>query len=112
VRLPKTELLDVTKRIRHLAQRNAPLKMAFAPGELTVSAETPEVGDASEAMPCAFEGEELVIAFNPQFLIEGIESIETDELVLRLTSPLRPGLLQQAGDEDFSYLAMPIRLNV
>ena len=74
--------------------------------------ETPEIGDASEAMPCGFEGEELVIAFNPQFLIEGIESIESEELVLRLTSPLRPGLLQQAGDEDFSYLVMPIRLNV
>lgn len=112
VRLPKGELLDVTRRIRHLAQRNAPLRLAFTSGELTVSAETPEVGDATESMPCAFEGEELVIAFNPQFFIEGIESIETEELVLRLTSPLRPGLLQQAGDEDFSYLAMPIRLNV
>ena len=63
-------------------------------------------------MPCSFEGEELVIAFNPAFFIEGIESIETEDLLLRLTSPLRPGLLQQAGDEDFSYLVMPIRLNV
>ncbi len=112
VRLPRSELLDVTRRIRHLAQRNAPLRLAFSAGELTVSAETPEIGDASEAMPCAFEGEELVIAFNPQFFLEGVESIETEELVLRLTSPLRPGLLQQAGDEAFSYLVMPIRLNV
>lgn len=112
VRLPQAELLGVAKRIRHLAQRNAPLRLGFAPGELTLSAETPEIGDGSESMPCAFEGEELVIAFNPQFFIEGIESIETEELVLRLTSPLRPGLLQQAGDEDFSYLVMPIRLNV
>jgi DNA polymerase-3 subunit beta len=112
VRLPKSELLDVTRRIRHLAQRNAPLRLGFNEGELTVSAETPEIGDASESMPCSFEGEELVIAFNPAFFIEGIESIETEELLLRLTSPLRPGLLQQAGDEDFSYLVMPIRLNV
>jgi DNA polymerase III subunit beta len=112
VRLPKSELLGVTKRIRHLAQRNAPLRLGFATGELTVSAETPEIGDARESMPCSFEGEELVIAFNPQFFIEGIESIETEEVLLRLTSPLRPGLLQQAGDEDFSYLVMPIRLNV
>lgn len=112
VRLPRSELLDVTRRIRHLAQRNAPLKLAFATGELTVSAETPEIGDASESMPCAFEGEALEIAFNPQFFIEGVESIETEELVLRLTSPLRPGLLQEAGDTDFSYLVMPIRLNV
>jgi DNA polymerase-3 subunit beta len=112
VRLPRGDLLDVTRRVRHLAQRNAPLRLGFSSGELTVSAETPEIGDASEAMPCAFEGEDLVIAFNPQFFIEGVESIETEELVLRLTSPLRPGLLQQAGDESFSYLVMPIRLNV
>jgi DNA polymerase III subunit beta len=112
VRLPKEELLGVTKRIRHLAQRNAPLRLGFSSGELTVSAETPEIGDARESMPCSFEGEELVIAFNPQFFIEGIESIETEEVLLRLTSPLRPGLLQEAGDEDFSYLVMPIRLNV
>jgi DNA polymerase III subunit beta len=112
VRLPRDELLDVTRRIRHLAQRNAPIRLAFAEGELTVAAETPEIGDASEAMPCSFEGEPLEIAFNPQFFIEGVESVESEEVVLRLTSPLRPGLLQQAGDDDFSYLAMPIRLNV
>ncbi|MEO7197701.1 MAG: DNA polymerase III subunit beta [Solirubrobacterales bacterium] len=112
VRLPRGELLDVTRRIRYLAQRNAPLKMAFAEGEVTVAAETPEIGDAAESMPCAFEGEAMEIAFNPQFFIEGIESVETEEVVLRLTSPLRPGLLQPAGSEDFSYLVMPIRLNV
>jgi DNA polymerase-3 subunit beta len=112
VRLPQSELLEVTRRIRHLAQRNAPLKLAFAEGELTVAAETPEIGDASESMPCSFSGEAMEIAFNPQFFIEGIESVDTEELVLRLTSPLRPGLLQPAGSEDFSYLVMPIRLNV
>ncbi len=112
VRLPRGELLDVSKRIRYLAQRNAPLKFSFAPGELTISAETPEIGDASEGMPCAFEGEPMEIAFNPQFFIEGVESVEGEEVVLRLTSPLRPGLLQQAGSEDFSYLVMPIRLTV
>ena len=111
VRLPKSEFLDVTRRIRYLAQRNAPLKLAFAEGELTVAAETPEIGDASEAMPCAFEGEAMEIAFNPQFFIEGIESVESEELVLRLTSPLRPGC-SAAGCDDFSYLVMPIRLNV
>ena len=91
VRLPKSELLDVTRRIRHLAQRNAPLRLGFATGELTVSAETPEIGDASESMPCSFEGDEARDRFNPAFFIEGIESIETEDLLLRLTSPLLAG---------------------
>jgi DNA polymerase-3 subunit beta len=112
VRLPRLELVDVARRVSQLAQRNAPLRFAFAEGELTVAAETPEVGDASEALPAPYSGEPLEIAFNPQFLIEGLESVEGDELAIKISSPLRPGLLQPVGREDFSYLVMPIRLNV
>ena len=112
VRLPRDELVEVARRIGQLAQRNAPLRFAFAEGEVTIAAETPEVGDASEAMPAPYTGEPLEIAFNPQFLIEGLESIDGDELVMKLSSPLRPGLLQPVGRGDFSYLVMPIRLNV
>jgi DNA polymerase-3 subunit beta len=112
VRLPREELLEVARRISQLAQRNAPLRFAFAEGELTVAAETPEVGDASEAIPAPYTGEPLEIAFNPQFVTEGIESVDGEELVMKLSSPLRPGLLEPVEREDFSYLVMPIRLNV
>jgi DNA polymerase-3 subunit beta len=112
VRLPRPDLLDVTRRVSQLAQRNAPLRLSFAPGELTVAAETPDVGDAVETMPAAFEGEPLEIGFNPEFLREGIESVQGDEVLVRLISPLRPGLLQPVDNEDFRYLVMPIRLNV
>jgi DNA polymerase-3 subunit beta len=112
LRLPRAELLEVTRRIGQLAQRNAPLRLAFSEGELTVAASTPEIGDATEGLPAPFSGEPMEIAFNPQFLVEGVESVATEELVLKLSSPLRPGLLQPAGNDDFSYLVMPIRLNV
>jgi DNA polymerase-3 subunit beta len=112
VRLPRDDFLAVTRRVSQLAQRNAPLRLSLASGELTVAASTPDVGDAEEAMPAAFEGEPLEIGFNPEFLKEGIESVEGDEVMLRLISPLRPGLLQPVDSEDFRYLVMPIRLNV
>jgi DNA polymerase III subunit beta len=112
VRLPREEFLEVTRRVSQLAQRNAPLRLSFKPGELTVAAETPEVGDATETIPAAFEGEPLEIGFNPEFLKDGIESVDGNELLLRLISPLRPGLLQPGEGEDFRYLVMPIRLNV
>jgi DNA polymerase-3 subunit beta len=112
VRLPRPELLEVVRRISQLAQRNAPLRMSFSQGQLEVSASTPDVGDAEETMPAAFEGEDLEIGFNPEFLRDGIESVEGDEVLLRLISPLRPGLLQPVDSEDFRYLVMPIRLNV
>lgn len=112
VRMPRAEFLEVTRRVSQLAQRNAPLRLAFSPGELTISASTPDVGDAEETMPAAFEGDPLEIGFNPEFLRDGIESVEGEEIVLRLISPLRPGLLQPVDNEDFRYLVMPIRLNV
>jgi DNA polymerase-3 subunit beta len=110
--MPRDEFLEVTRRVSQLAQRNAPLRLSFTGGELTVAAETPDVGDARETMPASFEGEDLEIGFNPEFLKEGIESVAGEEVLLRLISPLRPGLLQPVENDDFRYLVMPIRLNV
>jgi DNA polymerase-3 subunit beta len=111
LRLP-AEFTDVVRRISLLAQKNAPLRLAFAPGEVTVSAQTPDVGEAREAMPVAFQGEPLEIGFNPEFLRAGLEGIDEGELILKLISPLRPGLIEAADESRFRYLIMPIRLNV
>jgi DNA polymerase-3 subunit beta len=112
VKLPRTDLLEVTRRVSQLAQRNAALRLSFSDGELVVSAETPDLGDAREALPAPYTGELLEIGFNPEFVRDGLESIDSDEVVLKLISPLRPGLLEPAQADDFSYLVMPIRLNV
>jgi DNA polymerase III subunit beta len=109
VTLPRDELLEVVRRVSVMAQRNAPLRLRFVEGELTVSAQTQDVGEAHETMPAAFSGDALDIGFNPEFLRDGIESVDGDELRLKLISPLRPAVLQGTGD-DFSYLIMPIRL--
>jgi DNA polymerase-3 subunit beta len=106
------ELTEVVRRISLLAQKNAPLRLSFQPGELTVSAQTPDVGEAREALPVAFQGEPFEIGFNPEFLRDGLEGIESGDIVLKLISPLRPGLIQGASDAGFLYLIMPIRLNV
>jgi DNA polymerase-3 subunit beta len=112
VKLPRTDLLEVTRRVSQLAQRNAALRLSFSDGELVVSAETPDLGDAREALPAPYQGELLEIGFNPEFVRDGLESIESDEVLFKLISPLRPGLLEPTGDDEFSYLVMPIRLNV
>jgi DNA polymerase-3 subunit beta len=106
------EISEVVRRISLLAQKNAPLRLAFAEGELTVSARTPDVGEASETLPVPFQGEPLEIGFNPEFLRDGLESVESGDVVLKLISPLRPGLIQAADGSGFVYLLMPIRLNV
>jgi DNA polymerase-3 subunit beta len=112
LRLASAELTDVVRRISLLAQKNAPLRLSFGEGTLIVSAQTPDVGEASEAIPVPFSGEAFEIGFNPEFLRDGLESIESDELLLKLISPLRPGLIESPDTGDFVYLIMPIRLNV
>ena len=107
--LPRAELLDVVRRVAVMAQRNSPLRLRFAEGELTVSARTQEVGEASESLPVAFAADTLEIGFNADFLREGIESLAADDVQLRLISPLRPAVLKGDAD-DPTYLIMPIRL--
>ena len=65
---------------------------------MEVSAQTPDVGEATESIPVPFKGEPLEIGFNPEFFRDGLESAETEELVLKLISPLRPGLIQSGDD--------------
>ena len=110
LRLSTAEMASVVRRVSLLAQKNAPLRLSFAEGELTVSAETPDVGEARESLPVPFHGESFEIGFNPEFLRDGLESVESDELVLKLINPVRPGLLESPDSADFIYLIMPIRL--
>jgi DNA polymerase III subunit beta len=107
--LPRAELMEVVRRIAVMAQRNSPLRLRFEEGELRISAQTQDVGEAAESMPVPFTGEAMEIGFNAEFLRDGLESVDGDDLRLRLISPLRPGLIQ---DEQgyFWYLLMPIRL--
>jgi DNA polymerase-3 subunit beta len=112
LRLAGPELTEVVRRISLLAQKNAPLRLAFAEGELTVSAQTPDVGEARESMPVAFTGDPLEIGFNPEFLRAGLEAIDEGDVLLKLISPLRPGLIESGDESRFRYLIMPIRLNV
>ena len=112
LRVATQELIEVVRRISLMAQKNAPLRLGFREGELTVSAQTPDVGEASESIPVPFHGEPFEIGFNPEFLRDGLESVESPELILKLISPLRPGLIESPEGADFVYLIMPIRLNV
>lgn len=117
VSLEREEFLAVVRRVSLMAQRNAPLRLRFEDGAVTLSAQTPDIGEAAETLPVNYGGEPLEIGFNPQFLQDGLESVEADGLVLKLISPLRPGLIE-AGDSSsgeggrFLYLIMPVRLNV
>jgi DNA polymerase-3 subunit beta len=107
--IPRVELLEVVRRASVMIQRATPLQLRFAEGELTVIARTHEVGESQESMPIGFTGETLEIGFNADFLRDGLESMDGDDVRFKLISPLRPAVIQGEGD-DFTYLVMPIRL--
>ncbi len=91
VAFDRGELLGVLTRIGVLAQRNTPVRLAFQPGTVTVSAISDQVGEGHESLPVAFSGEPLEMGFNVEFLRAGVESVTGDEVRLGLISPLRPG---------------------
>jgi len=107
--VPRIEFLDVVRRAAVMIQRSTPLQIRFAEGELTVIARTHEVGESKESMPIGFTGDTLEMGFNADFLRDGLESLEGDDVRVKLISPLRPAVIQGEGD-DFTYLVMPIRL--
>jgi DNA polymerase-3 subunit beta len=109
VLLPREEALEVVRRVSLMAQRNSPLRLRFAEGELTVSAVTQDVGEARESLPAPYTGEPMEIGFNAEFLRDGLDSVDSETLKFKLISPLRPAVLEGESD-DYVYLIMPIRL--
>jgi DNA polymerase-3 subunit beta len=109
VLLPREEALEVVRRVSLMAQRNSPLRLRFADGELTVSAVTQDVGEARESLPAPYTAEPMEIGFNAEFLRDGLDSVDSDTVKFKLISPLRPAVLEGESD-DYVYLIMPIRL--
>jgi len=107
--LPREEVLEVVRRVSLMAQRNSPLRLRFAQGELTVSAITQDVGEARESLPAPFTGDAMEIGFNAEFLRDGLESVDSETIKFKLISPLRPAVFEGDSD-DYVYLIMPIRL--
>ncbi|MGH2807957.1 MAG: DNA polymerase III subunit beta [Actinomycetota bacterium] len=103
-------LLEVTKRVGLLAQNNLPVKLQLG-NELEVSAHTPDVGEGQEVIDADYNGEPLVIAFNPQFLYEGVSAIQTERVVIEVGDGLKPAILRGQGEPAFTYLLMPVRLS-
>ena len=70
-----------------------------------------EVGDATETVDGDFTGEELVIAFNPSYLIDGVEAVQGDEVVIETADGSKPATVRGAEDDQFRYLLMPVRVS-
>jgi DNA polymerase III subunit beta len=100
------------RRVRLLVRDNTtPVRLSMRAGGVDLSVVSQEVGDASETVDGDFTGEDLVIAFNPSYLIDGVEAVFDDEVFIETDDPSRPATVRAAGREDFRYLLMPVRVS-
>src|SRR6478735_7847860 len=109
--LPAAPFAEAVKRVALVAERNTPVRLAFSAGQLVLEAGASEDAQAVEVLEAAFDGEDLQIAFNPQYLLDGIGAIDSDMARISFTSPTKPAVVtgKSEGDPDYRYVLMPIR---
>ncbi|HLH28723.1 MAG TPA: DNA polymerase III subunit beta [Acidimicrobiales bacterium] len=108
----KDSLLDALRRVRLLVRDNTtPVRLGMRPGGVDLNVVSQEVGDASETVDADFEGEELTIAFNPTYLIDGVEAVNGDEVLLETVDATKPATVRAAERNDYRYLLMPVRVS-
>jgi DNA polymerase III subunit beta len=106
-------LQSAVNRVRLVGQNrdSAPIRLAMSAEGLELSAIAQDVGEAHEALEAKYEGTDLTVAFNSQFLLDGIDAAATDEVVLESIDPLKPAVMRSPSNTDFLYLLMPVRIS-
>ncbi|HEV3131611.1 MAG TPA: DNA polymerase III subunit beta [Acidimicrobiales bacterium] len=108
----KDSLLDALRRVRLLVRDNTtPVRLSMRPGGVELTVVSQEVGDASETVDADFDGTELTIAFNPTYLIDGVEAVTGDEVLLETVDATKPATVRAAEETSFRYLLMPVRVS-
>ncbi len=107
----RENLIHAVRRVRLMAQDSTPIRLDMSSAGLELSATTQDVGEAREQLDAAFEGEDLTVAFNPEYLLDGAEVAYGEEIILKTVDSLKPAVIQTAESEGFLYLLMPIRIN-
>jgi DNA polymerase-3 subunit beta len=106
----REELVQALRRAEIMTSEKAnSVKLAFGKNILTITANSPEVGEARETMAINYKGKELAIAFNPRYLIDPLNALTEDEVFIELIDELSPGVIKINGP--FLYVVMPMRLN-
>jgi DNA polymerase III subunit beta len=106
-------LVEAVKRVALVAERNTAVRLTFTPGELVLEAGSGDEAQAVEVLEAGYDGDELSIAFNPQFLLDGLSALDSDTARMAFTEAVRPALITGKpgpdGQPDYRYLLMPIR---
>ena len=113
VEVDREHLLETVRRISLLASdKTNSVKLAFRPGEIEVSVDSPDVGAANEKIDVPYDGEEMQIAFNPEFLMAPLRNLDSQTVVFNLIDEMSPGVIRVPSDTGgFLYVLMPMRVS-
>ncbi|MDF2732692.1 MAG: dnaN, partial [Desertimonas sp.] len=103
-------LLEALRRVKILAQDSTPVRLALGGDTLRLTAITQDVGNAHEEVDATYEGTEMTVAFNPDYLTAGVEAVEGDEVTLSTLDPMKPAVLRGVGHDEYLDLLMPVRV--
>ena len=93
-------------------ERNTPVRLTMSADGLELVAITQDVGQAHEQLDANYEGTELTVAFNPEYLLDGIEVTPGDEITLETVDAQKPAVMRSTSTAtDFLYLLMPVRVS-
>jgi len=107
--LSREQLLETTRRVSLLSsEKSNSVKLSFGPNQVDVTANSPDIGEANESIEVAYDGADFAIAFNPEFLMAPLKSLEEDMVHLDLIDEMSPGVLRT--DDAFLYVLMPMRV--
>lgn len=115
--IDKQSLIGAIKRVALVAERDAPIRMVFSGQELTLSAGAVDEAQAKEIIDVDMDGDDITVAFNPSYLIEGLSAISEPYVRMKLTTAVKPvefnGQQEADSDEsmDYRYLLVPMRFN-
>jgi DNA polymerase-3 subunit beta len=104
-------MLEVIKRVSSISQDNIPIKLDFEKGKLVVSMNIRETGSSVEDLDISYGEETLEIAFNPEFLIEGLNIMDDEKIIFDIVEPLKPIMIKPEKNKNLFYLLMPIRIS-
>jgi DNA polymerase-3 subunit beta len=104
-------LISAVQRVRLLARDATPVRLVMTSEGLELIAIAQDVGQAHESVDATYTGNDLTVAFNPEYLLDGLEVSPGDEVRLDTVDALKPVILRGVGDEDFLYLLMPVRVS-
>ncbi len=106
----KASMMEAIRRVKILAQDSTPVRLTLGGDTVQLTAITQDVGNAAEEIDASYDGAEMTVAFNPDYLAAGIDAIDADDVTLATMDPMKPAVLRGAGQEDYLYLLMPVRV--